>query len=106
MESLKQQNSGLEQKLSSTESSQTDKIEKTLIKSLLIGYVVSGSPNDKQQILKMISSVLDFNQSETDKVGLNKPQGGWLGSLLGGGGGSPGIIKHLFYISPNILLFT
>uniref|UniRef100_A0A1I8PWY1 GRIP domain-containing protein n=2 Tax=Stomoxys calcitrans TaxID=35570 RepID=A0A1I8PWY1_STOCA len=35
----------------------------------------------------MISSVLDFNQGETDKVGLNKQQGGWLGSLLGGGGG-------------------
>ncbi|XP_065364053.1 thyroid receptor-interacting protein 11 [Calliphora vicina] len=90
VESLKQLNMDLDKKLSSTESSQTDKIEKTLIKSLLIGYVVSGNPNDKQQILRMISSVLDFNQNETDKVGLNKQQGGWLGSLLGGGGGSPG----------------
>ncbi|KAM7346402.1 Golgi microtubule-associated protein isoform 2-T2 [Cochliomyia hominivorax] len=91
VESLKTHNSALEQKLSSTESSQTDKIEKSLIKSLLIGYVVSNNPNDKQQILRMISSVLDFNQTETDKVGLNKQQTGWLGSLLGGGGtGSPG----------------
>ena len=95
VESLKQQNSDLEKKLSSTESSQTDKIEKTLIKSLLIGYVVSGNPNDKQQILRMISSVLDFNQMETDKVGLNKQQTGWLGSLLGGG--STGKFKTFFY---------
>ncbi|XP_073833094.1 Golgi microtubule-associated protein isoform X1 [Musca autumnalis] len=87
VETLKQQNAGLEQKLTTAESSQSDKIEKTLIKSLLIGYVVSSNQNDKQQILRMISSVLDFNQSETDKVGLNKQQGGWLGSLLGGGGG-------------------
>lgn len=87
---MKQHNSTLEQKLSSTESSQSDKIEKTLIKSLLIGYVVSTNPNDKQQILRMISSVLDFNQGETDKVGLNKQHGGWLGSILGGGSGSPG----------------
>ncbi|XP_075156525.1 Golgi microtubule-associated protein [Haematobia irritans] len=90
VDSLKHQNVTLEQKLSSAESSQSDKIEKTLIKSLLIGYVVSTNPNDKQQILRMISSVLDFNQGETDKVGLNKQQGGWLGSLLGGGGGQPG----------------
>ncbi|XP_059223965.1 thyroid receptor-interacting protein 11 isoform X2 [Stomoxys calcitrans] len=87
VETLKHQNLTLEQKLTSAESSQSDKIEKTLIKSLLIGYVVSTNPNDKQQILRMISSVLDFNQGETDKVGLNKQQGGWLGSLLGGGGG-------------------
>ncbi|XP_061396467.1 thyroid receptor-interacting protein 11 [Musca vetustissima] len=86
VDSLKQQNTGLEKKLSTAEASQSDKIEKTLIKSLLIGYVVSTNPNDKQQILRMISSVLDFNQSETDKVGLNKQHGGWLGSLLGGGG--------------------
>lgn len=97
MDSLKQQNLDLQQKLASTESSQTDKIEKSLIKSLLIGYVVSGNPNDKQQILRMISSVLDFNQTETDKVGLNKQQTGWLGSLLGGGAGSPG----KFYLKIN-----
>uniref|UniRef100_A0A1I8MYQ4 GRIP domain-containing protein n=2 Tax=Musca domestica TaxID=7370 RepID=A0A1I8MYQ4_MUSDO len=90
VDTLKQLNAGLEKKLSSAESSQSDKIEKSLIKSLLIGYVVSQNPNDKQQILRMISSVLDFNQGETDKVGLNKQQGGWLGSLLGGGGGASG----------------
>lgn len=83
MDSLKDANSKLEQRLSSSESSQTDKIDKSLIKSLLIGYVVSGHAGDKQQVLRMISSVLDFNAQEADKVGLNKPQSSWLGSILG-----------------------
>lgn len=41
--------------------------------------------NDKPQILKLISSVLDFNQQESDKVGLNKTHSGWLNSILHGG---------------------
>lgn len=98
MDSLKQLNAKLEEKLSATESSQSDKIEKSLIKSLLIGYVVSSNPNDKQQILRMISSVLDFNQGETDKVGLNKQQGGWLGSLLGGGGAGGGASGNIYFV--------
>ncbi|XP_017074361.1 thyroid receptor-interacting protein 11 isoform X2 [Drosophila eugracilis] len=85
VESLKEANAQLEQSLSSHESSQTDKIDKSLIKSLLIGYVVSGHAGDKQQVLRMISSVLDFNAQESDKVGLNKQQSSWLGSILGGG---------------------
>ncbi|XP_017114887.1 thyroid receptor-interacting protein 11 isoform X2 [Drosophila elegans] len=85
VESLKEANGQLEQRLSSSESSQTDKIDKSLIKSLLIGYVVSGHAGDKQQVLRMISSVLDFNAQESDKVGLNKQPGSWLGAILGGG---------------------
>ncbi|KAL9883803.1 Golgi microtubule-associated protein isoform 2-T6 [Glossina fuscipes fuscipes] len=90
VDALKQHTAKLEEKLSSTESSQTDKIEKSLIKSLFIGYVVSGNPNDKHQILRMISSLLGFTQNETDKVGLNKQTSGWLGSILGGGTGGGG----------------
>ncbi|KAL7743829.1 hypothetical protein ACLKA6_000236 [Drosophila palustris] len=90
VDSLKDANQKLEQSLSSSESSQTDKIDKSLIKSLLIGYVVSGHAGDKQQVLRMISSVLDFNNQEAERVGLNKPQSSWLGSILGGGSGSSG----------------
>ncbi|KAH8287462.1 hypothetical protein KR054_007890 [Drosophila jambulina] len=89
VESLKEVNGRLEQSLSSSESSQTDRIDKSLIKSLLIGYVVSGHAGDKQQVLRMISSVLDFSAQEADKVGLNKQQSSWLGAILGGSGGSP-----------------
>ncbi|KAM8718505.1 hypothetical protein ACLKA7_001673 [Drosophila subpalustris] len=90
VDSLKEANQKLKQSLSSSESSQTDKIDKSLIKSLLIGYVVSGHAGDKQQVLRMISSVLDFNNQEAERVGLNKPQSSWLGSILGGGSGSGG----------------
>ncbi|EDV32878.1 uncharacterized protein Dana_GF21910 [Drosophila ananassae] len=88
VESLKDTNGQLETRLNSSESSQTDKIDKSLIKSLLIGYVVSGNAGDKQQVLRMISSVLDFSAQESDKVGLNKQQSSWLGSILGGGSSS------------------
>ncbi|XP_043066046.1 thyroid receptor-interacting protein 11 isoform X1 [Drosophila bipectinata] len=88
VESLKDTNGQLETRLNSSESSQTDKIDKSLIKSLLIGYVVSGHAGDKQQVLRMISSVLDFSAQESDKVGLNKQQSSWLGSILGGGSSS------------------
>ncbi|EDV92219.1 thyroid receptor-interacting protein 11 isoform X2 [Drosophila grimshawi] len=90
VDSLRDENMKLEQSLSSSESSQTDKIDKSLIKSLLIGYVVSGHANDKQQVLRMISSVLDFNAQEVDKVGLNKQQTSWLGNILGGASSSAG----------------
>ncbi|XP_054728651.1 thyroid receptor-interacting protein 11 isoform X2 [Anastrepha obliqua] len=91
VESLKQENALLSAKLNASESSQSDKIEKSLIKSLLIGYVVSSNPNDKSQVLRMISSVLDFTQSESDKVGLNKQQSSWLGAILGGSPAAQGV---------------
>uniref|UniRef100_A0A0A1WDQ4 SpoIVD-associated factor A n=4 Tax=Zeugodacus cucurbitae TaxID=28588 RepID=A0A0A1WDQ4_ZEUCU len=39
----------------------------------------------------MISSVLDFSQSESDKVGLNKQQSSWFGAILGAGAGAQGV---------------
>lgn len=72
-----------EEKLRETESNQADRVDKSLLKNLLIGYIMA-SNNDKQQILKLISSVLDFNQQESDKVGLNKSNTGWLNSILHG----------------------
>ncbi|XP_017142115.1 thyroid receptor-interacting protein 11 [Drosophila miranda] len=90
VESLKEANDQLEMRLNSSESSQTDKIDKSLIKSLLIGYVVSGHAGDKQQVLRLIASVLDFTAQESDKVGLNKQQSSWLGAILGGGPASGG----------------
>lgn len=72
-----------EGKLHETESNQADRVDKGLLKNLLIGYIMAPN-NDKQQILKLISSVLDFNQLETDKVGLNRTHTGWLTSILHG----------------------
>ncbi|XP_018566927.1 thyroid receptor-interacting protein 11 isoform X2 [Anoplophora glabripennis] len=89
---LKEEASQLQEKLSKSEenlkkaTSQTDgKIEKSLIKSLIIGLVSSNNNlnKDQRQILKIIATVLDFNQQDHDKVSLNASrQESWLGSLL------------------------
>lgn len=83
----------LQDKLSTSETkykeitSQTDsKVDKMLIKNLIIGLVSSNSialTKDQNQVLKIIATVLDFNQQESEKVQLNKSQhGGWLSSIL------------------------
>lgn len=73
----------LETKIHDIQTNQADKVDKMLVKNLLIGYIVSSTNKDKSQILKLISSVLDFNQTETDKVGLTKSQHQWFGGVTG-----------------------
>ncbi|XP_039448183.1 thyroid receptor-interacting protein 11 isoform X3 [Culex pipiens pallens] len=75
----------LEGRLQATEANQADKVEKSLVKNLVIGYVVAPNQNDKHQILKLISAVLTMDQNECTKVGLNKSGGGWFNSILGSG---------------------
>ncbi|XP_066147856.1 thyroid receptor-interacting protein 11-like isoform X2 [Euwallacea fornicatus] len=101
LELIKKQNSGLKDEVTQLQqklirvqqtvqelTSQTDgKIDKSLIKSLIVGFLSSGNTNnwnkDQAQVLKLIATLLDFNQQDHDKVKLNKPQqGSWLGSLL------------------------
>lgn len=60
---------------------ESDKVEKGLIKNLIIGYMTAPN-NGKGQILKLLSAVLEFSPSEADRVGVNKNHGGWLGGLL------------------------
>lgn len=66
--------------------SQTDgKVDKSLIKNLVIGFVTCNNNlnKDQNQILKIIGTVLDFNQQDHDKLNLNKEiQGSWLNGLL------------------------
>nr|XP_029723652.1 thyroid receptor-interacting protein 11 isoform X2 [Aedes albopictus] len=78
----------LEGRLQATEASQADKVEKSLVKNLVIGYVVAPNQNDKHQILKLISAVLTMDQAECIKLGLNRTGGGWFNSILGSGSGS------------------
>ncbi|XP_055682869.1 myosin-11 [Lutzomyia longipalpis] len=76
MQKLQEKCAKLEHKLVDAETNQADKVEKTLIKNLVIGYVAAPNAGDKSQILKLISAVLDFNQNEADKIGL-KPSQTW-----------------------------
>lgn len=94
-----------EEKLRETESNQADRVDKSLLKNLLIGYIMA-SNNDKQQILKLISSVLDFNQKESDKVGLNKSNAGWLNSILHGSSSPNANQSGTFFSYPIFPLFS
>lgn len=81
--------SKLEEKMKQAAEGDSDKVEKGLIKNLVVGYLTS--PNSgKGQILKLLSAVLDFSPAEADRTGVTKNQSGWLGGLLhsGGGGGT------------------
>lgn len=71
----------LEEKIRQADESHSDKVEKGLIKNLVIGYLTAPN-NGKGQILKLISAVLEFDQAEADRAGVNKSQSGWLGGLL------------------------
>ncbi|XP_056632154.1 thyroid receptor-interacting protein 11 [Diorhabda sublineata] len=73
-----------EEELSKAVSSTDGKVDKLLIKNLILGYVMSNNNmnRDQAQVLKIISTVLDFNQQDHEKVKFNKPQQGWLASLL------------------------
>lgn len=79
----------LEDKMRVTAESESDKVEKGLIKNLVIGYLTAPN-NGKGQILKLLSAVLDFTPAEADKTGVNKTQSGWLGGLLHSSGASGG----------------
>lgn len=69
--------------MESSKNNQADKIEKSLVKNLMLGYITAGQQNDKAQILKIISAVLDFNQSECDRIGLlNNQKSSWFGGSI------------------------
>lgn len=82
----------LEEKLKKSEEkynsliNQTDaKVDKMLIKNLIVGFISSNTNlnKDQYQILKIIATVLDFNHEDNEKVHMNKPnQGSWMTSIL------------------------
>ncbi|RVE51900.1 hypothetical protein evm_003520 [Chilo suppressalis] len=53
-------------------SNQQDKVDKNLVKNLVINYVVTSASNNhnKTQVLRILSTVLDFNQQDCEKLGL------------------------------------
>ncbi|KAJ0170635.1 hypothetical protein K1T71_014006 [Dendrolimus kikuchii] len=54
-------------------SNQQDKVDKNLVKNLIINYVLTSQNNlNKVQVLRILSTVLDFNQTECEKLGLVK----------------------------------
>ena len=56
-----------------------------MVKNLVVGYVVADN-SKKPDVLKIIATVLDFNEDERSKTGLGKGMGtqGWIQSWFGG----------------------
>ncbi|CAK1549153.1 unnamed protein product [Leptosia nina] len=55
-------------------SNQQDKVDKNLVKNLVINYAMTAGQNslNRTQTLRILSSVLDFNKQECEKLGLVK----------------------------------
>ena len=56
---------------------------RNLVKNLLLGFL-SSPASDKSSVLRVFATVLDFNESERDKIGLNNlaAKNSWFSSLL------------------------
>lgn len=72
--------------MKSVNSAQVGKVDRELVKNLIIGYATADS-NKKIEILRVIATVLDFNQEDRGRTGIDVDGRGWLGSLLAARGG-------------------
>ncbi|XP_039761412.1 thyroid receptor-interacting protein 11-like isoform X2 [Pararge aegeria] len=61
-----------EERYYSAISNQQDKVDKNLVKNLVVNFVLTANRSDlnRTQILRVLSTVLDFNQTECEKLGL------------------------------------
>lgn len=78
-------------------SSQSDtKVDKMLLKNLIIGFISSNNNlnKDQSQILKIISTVLDFTKQDNEKLNVNKNQASWLSSILHPQGSTQGMSQE------------
>ena len=65
------------------------KVDRYLVKNLVVGYATADTAK-KPEVMKILATVLDFNQEERDKAGINTSGQGWLKGWFGGSVGSPG----------------
>ncbi|XP_077283722.1 Golgi microtubule-associated protein [Arctopsyche grandis] len=72
------------EKYQNTISNQQDKVDKSLIKNLLIGLIQASNQKkeNKLQVLRLLSTVLDFDQRECEKVGLGSKAPDYTGESL------------------------
>ncbi|XP_014233301.1 thyroid receptor-interacting protein 11-like [Trichogramma pretiosum] len=62
------------------------KVDRSLVKNLLMGYI-SSPANDKVSVLRVFANVLDFNEAEREKSGLNSAssKNSWFSSMINSG---------------------
>ena len=79
--------------LKEVNTSNTVKVDRYLVKNLVVGYV-NADVAKKREVLKIIATVLDFNQDEREKTGLDGQPSGWLSSFFGGQAATPQRPQH------------
>jgi hypothetical protein len=57
------------------------KLKRYLVKNLVVGYA-NADDSKKKEVLKVIATVLDFNEEERHRTGLLGQQSGWLSSFF------------------------
>jgi len=64
------------------------KVDRYLVKNLVLGYFIA-PPNTRSQVLRIVATVLDFNQEERERVGLESgtSASGWFRNFLQPGKG-------------------
>ncbi|XP_058796926.1 thyroid receptor-interacting protein 11-like isoform X2 [Phymastichus coffea] len=72
-----------DQRIQESQKSGEGKVDRFLIKNLLVGYI-SSPPNDKTAVLRVFANVLDFNEMEREKTGLNtsSAKNSWFSSMI------------------------
>jgi hypothetical protein len=60
---------------------QVGKVDRDLVKNLILGYVTADN-NKRSEILRIIATVLDFNQEDRGRTGIDGENRGWLGGFL------------------------
>ncbi|XP_066599423.1 thyroid receptor-interacting protein 11-like [Prorops nasuta] len=85
VDKLKKLGSTADQRVEEARQSEEGKVDKDLIKNLLLGYL-SSSAADKSSVLRVFATILDFNDAEKDKAGLSNANAhnSWFSRLSGG----------------------
>lgn len=72
-----------QEKINNFNTSNVGKVDRSLVKNIVIGYVTADNTK-KLEVLRIVATVLDFNQEERARTGLDGSTGGWLYGLMGG----------------------
>lgn len=66
------------------------------MKNMLLGFL-SSSASDKSSVMRVFATVLDFDESEREKVGLNNTtaKNSWFSNLLSYNSPNPSKVKNL-----------
>jgi len=71
-----------QEKINNFNTSNVGKVDRSLVKNIVIGYVTADN-SKKLEVLRIVATVLDFNQEERARTGLDGSASSWLYGLMG-----------------------